>query len=80
MKNHLLAARALMPEIIRHLLAAKQGTDLWSDKFGEPAHGVRIKPFGRVGKDQGAPREASSRYLKKAAQKLLLLCFAAPRA
>jgi hypothetical protein len=48
MKNHLLALLALVPEIVGHLLAAKQGTDFGTDKSGEPAHGFGPTPNGLV--------------------------------
>ncbi len=50
MKNHLLAAGTLMPKIIRHLGTAKQGTDLWADKFCEPGHEEELAGFGGEGK------------------------------
>jgi hypothetical protein len=65
MKNHLLATWALMPEIIRHLRAAKKGTDFGTNKFGEPGHeGENSEYWGR--------RKASGSFLKKRTKKLLL--------
>jgi hypothetical protein len=47
LENHLLAVRALMPEVIRHLRAAKQGPDFRANKFTKPAHGPELPLIGR---------------------------------
>ena len=38
MKNHLLAAGALVPKIVRHVLFFDEGSNLWADIIGEPIH------------------------------------------
>ena len=40
----LLAARALAPQIVWHLLAPDQGADLRQDEIGEPVHGLARAP------------------------------------
>ena len=37
-EDHLLAGRALVPQVVRHGRPGEQGADLRSDVFGEPAH------------------------------------------
>src|SRR5260221_2741232 len=37
-KQHLAAARAFVPEIVRHLLLGDDGTDLGQDEVRQPAH------------------------------------------
>jgi hypothetical protein len=47
LENHLLAVRALMPQIIGHLRAAKQGSDFRANKFTKPTHFAELPLIGR---------------------------------
>ena len=42
-EQHLLAARTLFPQIVRHVLFADDGADLGQNKVGEPAHPVESR-------------------------------------
>jgi hypothetical protein len=46
MKDHLLAIRALVPKIIRHLRPPQQGTDFRTNKFSKPAHRIKLALLG----------------------------------
>ncbi len=39
-EDHLLAGRALVPEVLRHLAPREQGADLRADEFAQPAHAL----------------------------------------
>src|SRR5260370_399198 len=43
-KQHLAAARALVPQIVRDLFLGDDGADLGEDKVGEPAHRAALVP------------------------------------
>jgi len=64
MKDHLLAGGALMPEIIRHIRAAKKSTDFRADKFSEPGHRKEIS-------GDGGRKKVRASFLKKRSKKLL---------
>ena len=60
MEQHLPAARAFVPEIVRHLALGDDGADLRQDEIGEPVHGRAAARVRTPSAQARAPRPSTA--------------------